>query len=81
MIWNQRQKFQYAETYLTGDAVQNVASTKSLASDRSREITFAAFVPWFQIQTQTLTNTLNHTITLTQSQTLTWPRNEAFSPD
>ena len=60
------------------------AFTKSLASDQSRDITFTALVPRFQIQTlnQTLTltptNTLNHTITLTRSQTLTRLRNETF---
>ena len=60
------------------------AFTKSLASEQSRDITFAALVPWFQIQTLThtltLTNTPNHTITLTRFQTLTQPRNEAFCP-
>ena len=52
-----------------------MAFTKSLASELSRDITFAALVPWFQIQTltQTLTptHTPNHTITLTQYQALT----------
>ena len=53
------------------------AFTKSLASEQSRHITFAALVPWFQIQnltlTQTLTqtNTQNHTLTLVRFQTLT----------
>ena len=62
------------------------AFTKSLASELSRDITFAALMPWFQIQTliltQTLTftNTPNHTITLPRFQTLTQPRNEAFCP-
>ena len=62
------------------------AFTKSLASEQSRDITFAALVPRFQIQTLTLTQTLtlsitpNHTLTLTQLQTLTQPRNETFSP-
>ena len=60
------------------------AFTKSLASEQSRDITFAAPVPWFQIQTLTqtltLTNAPNHTLTLTQSQTLTRPRNEAICP-
>ena len=32
--------------------------TKSLASEQSRDITFAAPVPWFQIQTLNLTPTL-----------------------
>ena len=58
--------------------------TKSLASERSRDITFT--VPWFQIktlivtQTITLINTPNHTLTLTRSQTLNRATNEAFSP-
>ena len=56
------------------------AFTKSLASEQSRDITFAALVPWFHIQTLTLTNTPNHTLTRTRFQTLTQPRNEAFSP-
>ena len=64
------------------------AFTKSLASEQSRDIIFAALVPWFQIQTLTLTgtqtltltNTPNHTLTLARSQTLTRPRNEAISP-
>ena len=58
------------------------AFTKSLASEQSRDITFAAPVPWFQIETLTLTltNTPNHTLTLTRSQTLTRPRNKAISP-
>ena len=62
------------------------AFTKSLASELSRDITFAALMPWFQIQTLiltrtlTFTNTPNHTITLTRFQTLTQPRNEAFCP-
>ena len=62
------------------------AFTKSLASEQSRDNTFAALVPRFQIQTLTLTQTLtlsntpNHTLTLTRFQTLTQPRNEAFSP-
>ena len=56
--------------------------TKSLASEQSRDTTFTALVPWFEIQTLTLTpnNTPNHTLTLTRFQTLTQPRNEAFSP-
>ena len=51
-----------------------MAFTKSLASERSRDITFVALVPWFQIQTltqiltQTLSNIPNHTLTLTRSQ-------------
>ena len=45
--------------------------TKSLACERSRDVTFTAIVPWFQIQT--LTNTPNYT------QTVTRPRNEKFS--
>ena len=62
------------------------AFAKSLASEQSRDITFAAPVPWFQIQTLTLTptltltNTPNHTLTLARSQTLTRPRNETFFP-
>ena len=63
-----------------------VAFTKLLASERSRDITFTALVPRFQIQTLThtltltLTNAPNHTITLTLFQTLTRMRNETFSP-
>ena len=62
------------------------ACTKSLASERSRDIAFTALVPWFQIQTWTqtlaltLTNAPNHTKTLTRSQTLARPRNESFFP-
>ena len=62
------------------------AYTKSLASEQSRDIIFAALVPRFQIQTQTLTENPNPVQypesdhTLTRSQTLTQPRNEAFSP-
>ena len=50
-----------------------MAFTKSLASEQSRDITLKARLPWFQIQTQTLTptHTPNHTITLTQYQALT----------
>ena len=33
------------------------AFTTSLASELSRDFTFTALVPWFQIQTQTLTLT------------------------
>ena len=63
-----------------------MAFTKSLASEQSRDITYTALVPWFQIQTLTLTQTLtlintpNHTLTLTQFQILTQLRNEAFFP-
>ena len=59
-----------------------MAFTKSLASEQSRDITFAALVPQFQIQTLTLTltNTTNHTLTLTRFQILTQPRNGAFTP-
>ena len=62
------------------------AFTKSLVSEQSRDITFAALVPRFQIQTMALTqtpfNTPNHILglTLTRFQTLTQTRNEAFSP-
>ena len=62
------------------------AFTKSLASEQSRDIAFAALFPVFQILTLTLTltltlnNTLNHAPTLTRFQPLTQPRNEAFSP-
>ena len=44
---------------------------KSLASEQSRDINFAALVPLFQIQTltqtPTLTNTPNHTLTQARS--------------
>ena len=66
--------------------ISNTAFTKSLASEQSRDITFAALVPLFQIQTLTLTqtpsltNTPNHALTQARSQTLTWPRNETFFP-
>ena len=58
------------------------AFIKSLASEQSRDITFAALVPWYQILTLTLlTITPNNALTLTgtRSWTLTQPRNEYFS--
>ena len=57
------------------------AFTNSLASEQSCDITFAALVPQFQIQTLTvtqtltLTNTPNHILALPLSQTLTRPKN------
>ena len=52
------------------------AFAKSLASEQSRDITFAALAPWFQVPTltQTLTNTPNHILTLTWFQNLTQPK-------
>ena len=63
---------------------------KSLASEQSRDITFADLVPWFQIQSLTLTQTLtssntpNYTPTLTRFDPNYNPtekiKNEAFFP-
>ena len=52
------------------EKLMSTAFTKSLASARSRDITFIYLMPWFQVQAITLTLTLtqtkipNHTLTL-----------------
>ena len=49
-----------------------MGSTKSIASARSRDITFKAFVPWFHIQTLTLTFINNPHPTLPPNLTEKW---------
>ena len=59
-LWliNQRAQTMDIDIWHTFENHHNIAAfTKSLASEQSRDITFAALVPWFQIQTLGLTQT------------------------